>query len=211
MNFTKNLSYGSIGLEVLKLQNTLEALGYADFIPTMFFGFKTEKAVKAFQRDYGIDQVGEFGPITRAKMEAITNDRSEWLYAVAMGCLNTDASWHNLAPKEYACAETVTTVLQKAGVNIPIVLSTIELHQYLSSPLFTPIFDSPKRGDVLISTTGTGNGNVPNGHVGILGEGGLVMSNNSYTGLFDTHLNLTSWKARYIDLGGYKMEYFRLR
>src|SRR3954462_12894985 len=59
----------------------------------------------------------------------------------------------------------------------------------------------PPSGDIVISPTGYGNGSMPNGHVGIIGDNGQIMSNNSATGLWDIHFTLASWKARYVDQG----------
>lgn len=40
--------------------------------PTGYYGQATMRAVKAFQRDYGISQTGTVGPITRAKIKQLT-------------------------------------------------------------------------------------------------------------------------------------------
>jgi hypothetical protein len=45
--------------------------------------------------------------------------------------------------------------------------------------------------------------------VGIMGDNGQIMSNNSATGLWDIHFTLPSWKARYVDHGGFPMVYYR--
>ena len=50
---------------------------------------------------------------------------------------------------------------------------------------------------------------MPNGHVGIMGDNGQIMSNNSNNGLWDIHFTLASWKARYVDQGGFPMVYYR--
>jgi hypothetical protein len=35
------------------------------------------------------------------------------------------------------------------------------------------------------------------------------MSNNSDTGRWDIHYTLATWKARYVDIGGFPLVYFR--
>lgn len=59
--FNRDLSYGSFGNDVIKLQ---ERLSVSPTWPV--FGPKTKAAVIAFQKAHGIDPVGVCGPITRA-------------------------------------------------------------------------------------------------------------------------------------------------
>ena len=77
-----------------------------------------------------------------------------------------------------------------------------------ASSLFIKI-DRPEEGDIIISPTGFGNGNLPNGHVGIVSKDGMVMSNDSATGVFTENYTMDTWKARYRDIGGYPVYYFR--
>lgn len=56
---------------VTVLQDFLHTNGYLISTPTGFFGAGTVKAVKAFQKKYGISQTGYLGPNTRAKIKAI--------------------------------------------------------------------------------------------------------------------------------------------
>lgn len=66
--FTKLLKKGMSGDEVLALQNKLADLGYLKAKPNGYFGPATEAAVKAFQKDHGLDQFGYTGPGTRAEL-----------------------------------------------------------------------------------------------------------------------------------------------
>lgn len=66
--FTKLLKKGMSGEEVLQLQNRLAADGYLKVAPNGYFGPATEAAVKAFQKDHGLDQFGYVGPGTRAEL-----------------------------------------------------------------------------------------------------------------------------------------------
>ncbi|HOX21642.1 MAG TPA: peptidoglycan-binding domain-containing protein [Candidatus Paceibacterota bacterium] len=71
--FTMQLKVGSTGSEVTALQNALkgDSSVYPEGLVTGYFGSLTEKAVKAFQTKYGIDAVGQVGPVTRAKLNAL--------------------------------------------------------------------------------------------------------------------------------------------
>jgi peptidoglycan hydrolase-like protein with peptidoglycan-binding domain len=71
--FTMDLTIGSSGAEVTALQNWLISKGYS--IPagaTGYFGAQTQSALAAFQAANGISPAaGYFGPITRAKVNAM--------------------------------------------------------------------------------------------------------------------------------------------
>lgn len=71
--FTLQLKFGSTGSEVTALQTALkgDATVYPEGLVTGYFGSLTEKAVKAFQTKYGIEAVGQVGPITRAKLNTL--------------------------------------------------------------------------------------------------------------------------------------------
>ena len=65
--FTRFLSRGSSGAEVLELQKKLQTLGFfpSTITPNGIFGPATQAAVSAFQRSSGIDPLGFVGPATR--------------------------------------------------------------------------------------------------------------------------------------------------
>lgn len=134
----------------------------------------------------------------------------EKLYNTAVSCLGTDASPNDVAPDEYGCAESVNEVHKKCfGFPIGGELSTYKMYAVLkSSPLFTKV-DSPLNGDIIISPTGYGNGDLSNGHVGIMSTMGNIMSNNSRTGKFEQNYDLLSWNNRYKKIGGYPVDFFR--
>lgn len=83
VRITENLSFGkrsirarvNIALEdgdVVALQAFLRNQGFLPVNPTGFFGPLTLRAVQLFQREHGIPATGFVGPITRARIEAIT-------------------------------------------------------------------------------------------------------------------------------------------
>ncbi|MFH1292164.1 MAG: peptidoglycan-binding domain-containing protein [bacterium] len=68
-SFTKYLNIGSVGNGVQELQKLLKDLGYFTYTKiTDYFGDITKKAVQAFQKAKGIDQVGWVGPQTRSAL-----------------------------------------------------------------------------------------------------------------------------------------------
>lgn len=71
-DFSAFLSIGSKGEDVVMLQDFLKCTGYLaeDFETDGSFGLETQTAVKAFQADHGIAQVGATGPVTRNAINA---------------------------------------------------------------------------------------------------------------------------------------------
>lgn len=65
------------GRVVLALQRKLRALGYAPGPPDGVYGVATESAVRAFQRDHGLDADGIAGPRTRAALARIRKPARE--------------------------------------------------------------------------------------------------------------------------------------
>ncbi len=66
--FKSFLTVGSRGAEVTALQKKLIALGFLYGQPTGYFGQLTKKALQAFQKSKGLEQVGFTGPGTRAAL-----------------------------------------------------------------------------------------------------------------------------------------------
>lgn len=208
MTFNKDLDLGSFGLDVLNLQMLLEHLGFGDFLPTGIFGLKTYNAVKNLQHYFGLDQVGRLGPLTRARLNVLTN--REVLLICAQQHLGSDASPNDVAPDEYACAETVNDIHQYAfGFQIGGTVSTALLYSALNVSKYFTRVDNPLPGDIIISPTGYGNGVLPNGHVGIVGPGNTIMSNTSANGKFLSNYTLSTWSVRYKQTGGYPVIFFR--
>jgi peptidoglycan hydrolase-like protein with peptidoglycan-binding domain len=63
--FTTNLSRGSSGASVQRLQEYLTRAGHLSVAPSAFFGPATEAAVKVYQRAHNIEATGIVGPSTR--------------------------------------------------------------------------------------------------------------------------------------------------
>lgn len=134
------------------------------------------------------------------------------LYITAVSCLGTDASSNDIAPDEFGCAETVNAIHKKAfGFEIGGDISTYRMYPILCKSRFFIKVDNPLEGDIIISPTGYKLRYSPmrNGHVGIVGREGVVMSNESSSGLFMENYTLYTWKVRFMDTGGYPIYYFR--
>jgi len=141
-------------------------------------------------------------------LSMITMLRKKLIYRMALDHLGVDASPNDKVPDELGCAETVTTILNKA-VGTPIITGTWTMYDYMNRNWHPT--ERPKAGDVLISPTGEskfGNKAPFVGHTAIVGERGVLLSNDSRTGKFMTNYTMESWKARYVKKGGYPMYFY---
>lgn len=113
---------------------------------------------------------------------------------------------------EVGCAQTVNNILKMTlGYVAGGGPSTAKMLQEISqNKNFQEVtkFDA-KPGDVLLSATGTGNGKIAHGHVGFLGEGGAIYSNNSYKDMLDDHLTAKQWREYFVLKGGFPVKYYR--
>ncbi len=122
--------------------------------------------------------------------------------------LGKDASPANAVDKSVACAESLTNILKSIGYMDYIITGTYTLLQaFLGASEWVSV-TNPLPGDVILYASGTGNGSIP-GHTGIILENNFVASNNSNTGIWDTHLNLESMRQRYEVVGGFPRKFFR--
>ncbi len=212
--FENNLSIGTLSVrDVYRLQNYLELNGYGDFIPSGIYGPKTRESVIKLQTNLSLPATGFFGSMTREKVNAnISKYNREQILKTAVDCLGMDASPDDIAPDEYGCAETVTTILRKAGVDIPIMVSTYELYKYLLNSNDFSIIAQPDGGDIIVSPTGRGNGNMKNGHTGIMYDTFYIMSSNSLKkGIFEKNYSIPTWVSKYKESGGFPVLFFRIK
>ncbi len=72
LNLAQDLRYRSMGTAVSGLQDYLQASGHLNSEPTGYFGLLTLQAVKNFQSSQSISPTGFVGPLTRAKIRALT-------------------------------------------------------------------------------------------------------------------------------------------
>ena len=66
--FTRTLLAGTKGEDVTELQKILIAKGFLKAEPSGYFGTQTVAAVKAYQKEKGLEQVGTIGPKTLAAL-----------------------------------------------------------------------------------------------------------------------------------------------
>lgn len=127
--------------------------------------------------------------------------------------LGIDFTPSDNTPDMFACAETVTTLLKSCGVFSQVVTGTWTLNQRLERGREKGWVQTtnPQPGDIIISPTGMRRNtatSIKNGHVGIVGNNGLIYSNDSYTGKWMTHYTLDSWHTRYAKIGTYPVIYY---
>ena len=200
------------------LQNLLEKMGYGDFVPTGYYGSKTVEFVKKYQVANKITPTGTVGPITRNSLNSyLIAQQSEILYKTTLKYIGRDASPADLADDDVGCADTVSSLLREAfgsQMGIPYMVSTYLMYKALLSSGSYAKSNRPSRGCIVISPSGYGNGNLSNGHVGIVGDEirpGVweIISNNSPTGTLEKNYDTDRWRSRYVHTGGYPMEYFK--
>lgn len=125
---------------------------------------------------------------------------NQLLYGGALAHLGKDASPNDLAPDELGCAESVNDIYKKVFGDYFYKgnqLSTYWMHKALreDTARFKRVFE-PKPGTIIISPTNA----FQTGHVGICGENGVIMSNNSFKdsagvkGVFDENYTFASWQ-----------------
>lgn len=131
------------------------------------------------------------------------------IYTAAKSCLDKSITLDATVPSDLGCAEAVSYVLQKAGIQgIPPIgyAGTSDLYTWLQQH-FTAVTD-PLPGDVVISPTGTSSIGTPHGHTGIVALYG-ILSNDSDTGLFMEKYTLASWQQYFGVALGFPVYYFR--
>jgi len=134
----------------------------------------------------------------------------EKLHKAARAALGSDASPNDAAPDELGCADTVSNILRKV-IPFPIITGTWTLDERFRTDKRFELVTSPLPGDIIISPTATGNGSIV-GHVGIVGENDIIMSNDSFQdGHFLENFTMKSWEKRYKDKGGFPIRFFRLK
>ena len=127
--------------------------------------------------------------------------------------LGKDASPIDLAGDELGCAETLNEIYKKTFgeyMSPANILSTYRLYEAIkNSPKFVRT-TSPEEGTIILSPTGYSSKGAKNGHVGIIGKAGIIMSNDSRSGLFLENYTLQSWKQYYGDKLGFPMYFFNV-
>lgn len=130
------------------------------------------------------------------------------IYQTSLTYLGSDASPLDRVDDDVACAESVTTILNKY-MGMPIIFGTATLYEYLQKSSKWREVSLPMAGDIIISPTGYGNGSLI-GHVGIVGQNQQIMSNSSATGKWSANFTISTWNARYKAKGGFPVKFYKL-
>lgn len=144
-----------------------------------------------------------------------TMTKNDQLYGWAVSVLGKDASPNDIAPDELGCAESwneIYKLMHGEHLYKGNMLSTYWLYKALKeSPKFVRVF-TPQRGTTVISPTNAHQ----TGHVGIFGEHGIIMSNNSFKdsngirGVWDENYTAASWQRYFGDRKQMPVYYFDL-
>jgi hypothetical protein len=146
----------------------------------------------------------------KALYEKLVSSKPKNIYESALSFVGKDASPDDLASDELGCAESVTNVIKKVLPDFPIITGTWTLYDRLRKDTRFKKVTTPQVGDIIISPTGSVAKATFPGHVGVVGMGHTIMSNSSATGIFESNYTFESWRARYRNIGGYPIYYFRL-
>ncbi len=127
--------------------------------------------------------------------------QAQLLLEISESFENIDPTPKDIINDKYACAESLSAVLQKLYPNFPNIVYTPTFVSFLKKDSrFKGTLDLGE-GYIIINATGSGNGTVI-GHSGIIGKNGTIWSNDSYTGKWSVNYNIDSWKERYRIKGG---------
>lgn len=151
---------------------------------------------------YGIDIVK---PHLCPVVEKPEKTNSEKLYDFALTFYNTDPTPKDEINDEVACAEVVSTILNKYLKDFPIITFTPDLLNYLKKDIRFKEVTEFKTGVIILSPTG-----FTTGHVGIIGKLGKILSNSSSLGIFTDKFDCVSWINKYSKLGQLDLHIFEL-
>lgn len=131
------------------------------------------------------------------------------LLEVALAGRTFDVSPLDEAPDDVGCCDSVCELVGKVFSDFKKRLGTADLkHAFDLDKRFRQT-DKLEAGNIIISCTGQGNGTI-RGHVGILKDGEVIMSNNSRDGLWMENFTVASWVKRYRNMGGMKVYVYEL-
>lgn len=134
----------------------------------------------------------------------------EKLYEFCMQYYNTDPTPNDVINDEFACAEAISTILNKHLGNFPTIVYTPKLLEHLKNDTRFKETTEFKTGNIIISPTGSGAGR-KTGHVGLIGKDGKILSNSSSTGLWFDKFDNVSWIDSYSRQGGLLLYIFELK
>ena len=142
----------------------------------------------------------------------LTVTTGKLIHSISKDSIGMDVTPLDKVDDVVACAESVTTILSKAGVINKIIPGTWSLEHHFQLSNNWNIVKYPLPGDIVMSATGTSklHSKAPfRGHVGIVGDNGQIMANDSFSGLWGAYYTLATWRERYVLKGGYPMTFYR--
>lgn len=143
-------------------------------------------------------------------LSALGINKREILYQYALSQLGKEKPGiPDTAPREVNCVEALNQIgLECFGKPFCYGASTITLSLTLkNSPRFAKVnLRDVLQGDIIVSPT---SGKMV-GHCGIVGKTGRIFSNNSNTGLWTDHWDLTKWYKKYGEEYGLPVEFYRI-
>lgn len=171
-----------------------------------------EKIIQWLSRILGWEEKIAVEELVEPPAPIVEPNSSEILYEVSVKSIGKEMSPQDLADDEVACVESLEGVIHKAfgfyvGGKTPILGTWSFLDALKKDERFEQV-DKGQRGDIILSPTGSGNGRI-RGHCGILGNY-QIMSNNSFTSLWDTHFTHDTWYERYEVRGDLDVYFFRI-
>jgi peptidoglycan DL-endopeptidase CwlO len=187
---------GDWGEEVAQIQSQLSALGYSTGAADGDFGAATVAAVKAFQKDRGLEADGVVGPSTyRVLMgrdvpvsRGGSTDAVRRVVQTAMRYIGVPYSFGGSTPDGFDCSGFVRFVFARSGLDLPRMAD----EQYELGYPVTMSHLQP--GDTVYFTTYASGIS----HVGIyLGDGRFVSSTSS-RGVVVDRMDSSYWGSRYV-------------
>lgn len=171
-----------------------------NFIQNLYKTLFQEDLIKTVEKTVTVKEVVEKKP------EKTPGDR---LYELARSYYQVDPTPDDKQPDDVACVASLTTILRRLLPDFQYQTYTpIFLSQIQKDWRFKPTTEF-KKGNIIISPTGTGNGSII-GHTGICGEDGKILSNDSATGLWLDKYDNLSWIQRYSRQGKLALYLFEL-
>jgi hypothetical protein len=136
----------------------------------------------------------------------------ERLLKAAESATGKDISPKDKAPDELGCVESLCEVLKLAELPHPTIpdetLSTVKFHKWIGKhPSYKATLDL-NPGNIILTVTGTGNGKIKNGHVGVIGKDGIY-SNTSKDGIWRKNYTIDTWVAYWRTKGGMPIRVYK--
>ncbi len=157
-------------------------------------------------------QVAIAAEINQLKAQLPFETNSQKIFVSALACVGRMVCpFQDLANGHLACAFAVNRAVQFAlGQPIDDEIDTRSLYSDLLNGRGVSI-DAAELGAIIISPTESKGGVTTHGHVGIVGEGGLIYSNSSAPetlGKWMQNFDLNSWKADLVLRRHLKIHFF---